>query len=109
VLVRAAVEAALTVAREGLTLVPPLVPPPGIRRYLGFTKLSTAAVRAVAQVLERDDDYRSRVAAAVDEAAVGRAAWLWLTRPEGWEEEFAQLRREAAATAPGRSGTPAAV
>ena len=98
-LVRAAVEAALTVAREGLTLVPPLVPPPGIRRYLGFTKLSTAAVRAVAQVLERDDDYRSRVAAAVDEAAVGRAAWLWLTRPEGWEEEFAQLRREAAATA----------
>jgi predicted RNA-binding protein with PIN domain len=87
------------VAREGLNEVPPVVPPPGIRRYLGFTKLSTAVVRAIARVLDRDDEYRSRVAAAVNEDAVGRAGWLWLTRPEGWQDEFAALEADAEASA----------
>lgn len=31
------------------------------------------------------------VAAAADEEAVGRAGWLFLVRPEGWEDELASL------------------
>ncbi|MGH9212889.1 MAG: NYN domain-containing protein [Acidimicrobiales bacterium] len=86
-------------AQDDLTSVPPDVPPPGIRRYLGFTKLSSAAVQAVARLLDRDATFRAHVAAAVDERAVGRAAWLWLNRPEGWRDEFAELEAEAAASA----------
>lgn len=73
-----------------------MFPPAGVRRYLGFTKLSTAAVQAVTRVLDRDESFRSHVAATVDEHAVGRAAWLWLNRPEGWRHEFAELEEQAA-------------
>jgi predicted RNA-binding protein with PIN domain len=93
------VEAALTVAQDGLSRSPPVPPPAGVRRYLGFTKLSTAAVQAVTRVLDRDEAFRFQVAAAVDEKAVGRAAWLWLNRPDGWSEEFAALEAEATARA----------
>jgi predicted RNA-binding protein with PIN domain len=47
-------------------------------------------------VLEDDDAFRARVAAAVDEDAVGRAAWIFLARPEGWQAELDVLRKEAA-------------
>ena len=72
-------------------------PPPALRRYLGFARLSARSLDAVARVVERDDEFRSRVAAAVDEGLVGRAGWLWLARPEGWLDELAGL--EAAAEA----------
>jgi predicted RNA-binding protein with PIN domain len=79
-----------------------VVPPPGLQRYLEFTKLSTAAVSAVARLIERDEEFRARVIAAVDEETVGRPAWLWLARPDGWEDELALLEKqsvEAAAAA----------
>lgn len=39
------------------------------------------------------------MAAAVDEAGVGRAGVLWLTRPEGWQAELAGIETEVAADA----------
>ena len=96
---RPAVEAALAVAREGLTAEPRVLPPPGLQRYLGFTKLSAPALRAIARVVDTDDEFRARVASAADEVAVGRAGMLWLTRPEGWAEELAELEAEEAAHA----------
>ncbi|HEY8543857.1 MAG TPA: hypothetical protein VIL36_02375, partial [Acidimicrobiales bacterium] len=96
---RPAVEAALAVAREGLTADPPVAPPAGLVRYLGFKKLSGPALRAIAKVVDADDEFRARVAAAVDEEAVGRAGVLWLRRPEGWAEEIEAIAAEQAARA----------
>jgi predicted RNA-binding protein with PIN domain len=55
----------------------------------------------VARVVERDDEFRARVAAAVDEDEVGRAGRLWLARPPGWEDELAALEAAAATEAAG--------
>jgi hypothetical protein len=54
-----------------------------LRPYLGFAKLSPAALSAIARVVDQDDEFRARVAASSDEGAVGRGGWLWLTRPPG--------------------------
>jgi predicted RNA-binding protein with PIN domain len=97
--IRPAVEAALEVARKGLLANPSVDAPSGLRRYLGFTKLSAATLRAIARVVESDDEFRARVAAKVDEKDVGRAGWLWLTRPDGWSEEVERLQHEADAAA----------
>lgn len=96
---RPAVEAALAVARQGLAADPPVPPPPALRRYLGFAKLSTPALRAIARVVDTDDTFRARVADEVNEARVGRAGTLWLTRPDGWADELARLEAENAAAA----------
>lgn len=99
--IRPAVEAALNFARRRAAATPPEPPPRGLVRILGFAKMTPAALRTVAKVVEEDDEFRARVAADVDEEQVGRAGWLWLARPEGWEEELAaieadeQARRQA--------------
>jgi predicted RNA-binding protein with PIN domain len=95
--IRPAVESALAVARSGLTADPVVPPPPALRPYLGFAKQTPQSLRAIARVVDGDDDFRSRVAGSVDEAKVGRAGWLWLTRPEGWDGELEALESESAA------------
>jgi predicted RNA-binding protein with PIN domain len=71
------------------------VPPPSaLRPYLGFAKLSPAALSAIARVVDQDDDFRARVAASVDADAVGRGAWLWLARPPGWLDDLAAIEAE---------------
>jgi predicted RNA-binding protein with PIN domain len=73
--------------------------PPALRRYLGFTKLQPATLRAIARVVDSDETFRARVAGEVDEKEIGRAGWLWLTRPGGWRDEVARLQHEADAAA----------
>jgi predicted RNA-binding protein with PIN domain len=68
--------------------------PPSLRPYLGFAKLSPAALSAIARVVDQDDDFRARVAASSDERTVGRAGWLWLTRPPGWADDLAAIEAE---------------
>jgi predicted RNA-binding protein with PIN domain len=97
--IRRAVEAALAVARAGLTADPVMPPPTALRRYLTFAKQTPRSLDAVARVVEADDEFRARVAAAVDEDDVGRAGWLWLTRPEGWDDELAALEADSSARA----------
>jgi predicted RNA-binding protein with PIN domain len=92
--IRPAVEAALAVAREGLSADPISLPPHALRPYLDFARLSSNALRAIARTVERDHEFRARVAAAVDEQRVGRAGWLWLARPDGWEDELATIEAE---------------
>ena len=96
---RPAVEAALAVARQGLAVDPVVPPPQALRRYLGFSRLSGGALQAIARIVEADSDFRARVAAAVDPDTVGRAGWLWLQRPDGWEDELAAIAAEAAGRA----------
>jgi hypothetical protein len=92
--IRPAVEAALAVAREGLSADPISLPPHALRPYLDFARLSSNALRAIARAVERDEEFRARVASAVDGERVGRAGWLWLTRPDGWEDELATIEAE---------------
>lgn len=47
------------------------------------------------QALEDDDTFRTGVAARADEEQLGRLAWLWITRPEGWAEQLDDLVRRA--------------
>jgi predicted RNA-binding protein with PIN domain len=95
--IRPAVESALAVARSGLTADPVVPPPSALRPYLGFARQTPHSLRAIARVVESDEDFRSRVAGSVDEAKVGRAGWLWLARPEGWASELEVLESESAA------------
>ncbi len=97
--IRRAVEAALAVARAGLTADPVVPPPPALRRYVTFAKQTPRSLDAVARVVEADGEFRARVAEAVGEDDVGRAGWLWLTRPEGWHDELAALEADESARA----------
>jgi predicted RNA-binding protein with PIN domain len=96
-LLRPALEAAISVARDGERATPPTPAPNLLKRYLSFARLPDPALDVARRVLEDDDDFRSRVADAVDEDDVGRAAWVWLTRPDGWSDELRDLERRAAA------------
>lgn len=75
--------------REGETRRPPVEAPAALRRFLGFRKLSHAALETIAATLDADDELRHRVRDASDESTVGHAGWLWLDRPEGWREAIA--------------------
>ena len=48
------------------------------------------------RVLDSDEEFRARVVDTVTEGDVGRSGWLYLSRPEGWEKELAELVGEAA-------------
>lgn len=87
-LLRGALEHAVALARRDATSREAPAPPAALRPVLRFTRLPGAAMRTVAQVLDRDDDFRGRVADAVTEVEVGRASWIFLTRPDGWSEEL---------------------
>jgi predicted RNA-binding protein with PIN domain len=90
------------VAREGAAADPPIPAPPRLRPVLHFSRLNPKSLDVVRRTLEEDDDFRARVAGAVDEGRAGRAGWLWLHRPEGWEGELSELeeiRSEADAEA----------
>lgn len=94
-LVRAAVEAAMALARVQLDdeAAPP--PPRALRPFLRFTRLPDRAVAAARRVLDEDEGFRDQVRRSTSEDRVGRISWLFLDRPEGWEDELVRLAAEA--------------
>lgn len=94
-LLRPALEAALDVARAGRRADPPVAVPASLRQVLRMRKQTATSLEQVRRALDDDPDLRRRAAEAVDERRVGRAGWLFLARPDGWEAELADL--EAAA------------
>lgn len=87
-----ALERAVQVARRDAGTRGAPAPPTSLRPVLGFTKrLPSRALRSVQGALDADDGFRRRVAEGADEAELGRAAWLYLTRPDGWQDELAPL------------------
>jgi predicted RNA-binding protein with PIN domain len=63
-----------------------------------MTRLPDRTLVTVREVMDSDRDFRDRVVKAADEDFLGRASWLWLVRPEGWEEELGGLVDEAERT-----------
>ena len=82
---------AIGVAREGLVAEPPVPPPRGLVPLLGFTRFPDPALAAARRVIDEDEGFRHRVRSATTEHALGRASWLFLDRPNGWEEELSGL------------------
>ncbi len=58
-----------------------------MRTVLEFTRMSKPAYEIVRRAIDDDPAFRARVAAVAEEADVGRAGWLWLHRPDGWETD----------------------
>jgi predicted RNA-binding protein with PIN domain len=109
---RGALELAFAVAVAGARMRPPLPSPPSLRPYLRFQKLPPAALGPVRRAVEGDDEFRQRVATVANEDLAGRAGWLWLVRPDGWEDELATLldagAQESSAAADARTERAAA-
>ena len=97
-LVRRALEVAFVVAVKGAQARPPVPPPAALKPYLRLQKLPAAALGPVRRTVEGDRAFRLRVADVATEEFVGRAGWLWLHRPDGWEGEFATLAEAAEAS-----------
>jgi predicted RNA-binding protein with PIN domain len=62
-----------------------------MRPLLRAAKLGDRMLATVRQVVEVDSEFRGRVAEVADEERLGRLPWLWLVRPEGWEQEVDSL------------------
>ncbi len=87
-----AIERALSIARRDARDRGAPPPPSGLRPVMGFTKkLPPMALRTAVAALSADDAFRERVAHGADEAALGRASWLYLQRPAGWQVELAHM------------------
>jgi predicted RNA-binding protein with PIN domain len=95
-LLRSALELAWVVAREDQESAPR-----ALRRIVRFASLPPAALAKVRRVVEEDEAFRARVAdaAVLAENVLGRAGWLWLVRPDGWEHELVVLDELAEQTA----------
>jgi predicted RNA-binding protein with PIN domain len=86
-----ALELALDVARISAKARPPVAPPGPLRPYLRFTKVTTPVLDAVRRAVDGDEGFRQRVALVAGEDDVGRAGYLWLHRPDGWQQELDDL------------------
>jgi predicted RNA-binding protein with PIN domain len=91
---RPALEAAVAVARAGEDDIPVQAAPSALRPFLNFTKLPARALVAARRTLDGDEDFRARVASEVSEESVGRAGWLFLTRPDGWQADLDALAQQ---------------
>ena len=103
---RAACRLAVEVARAGDALDPWVPPPTALVPILRFRRLNATAYETIARVIDDDDAFRERVAALAAEDDVGRAGWLWLARPEGWEQDPAWLAAQGSGSGPGPSPAP---
>jgi len=79
------------VARTGEEATPAQPAPPALRPFLQFSRLPPRALVALRKALDTDEGFRARVVETVTEDAVGRAGWLYLSRPDGWDDELADL------------------
>lgn len=84
---RPALQFALDHARAGASR-----PLPGkVRSLVRARRQAPNWAGTMRQALEEDEAFRRWVAADADEEELGRLAWLWLVRPEGWSDELAGL------------------
>ena len=86
---------AVKAARAGQEEKPPNDPPARLKHLLAFSKFSERALDRVREVVESDEEFRERVVRATTEEELSRVGWLWLARPNGWEQDCAELAKAA--------------
>ncbi len=101
-----ACEVAFEVARRGWEANPPVEPPAPMRSFIYLPQLPRRAMTVAQRVMDEDPEFRSRVAAAATEVRVGRAGYLWLHRPPGWETTFGMLTGGSPTVAPPPPAAP---
>jgi predicted RNA-binding protein with PIN domain len=95
-LLRPALEAAWAVARLGEQQQPKIDAPRPLRPFLRFARLPDRALGITRRTVDDDAEFRSRIVPVADEDVVGRAGFLFLVRPEGWQAELDELIAVAA-------------
>jgi len=95
-LLAGAIERAIALARRDAGDRDAPAAPPALRPVLGFQRLPPRALKTVADVLDRDEMFRERVAEGLAADEPDRASWLFLTRPQGWADELDLLGEGAA-------------
>jgi predicted RNA-binding protein with PIN domain len=96
---RAALEFAVAMAREGQKIKPPLKYPAGLKQFVKQPRLTAAALPAVRRAIEGDDTFRTRLSAGALPELVDPIGRLWLARPDGWEAEALHLAADLDAAA----------
>ena len=88
------VEAIQKTLLEGSEAKPPTVePPPPLQRLVKFRFLPDQALETFRVVVDTDEEFRERMISALDEEAVGEIGWLWLTKPDDWQQQVSRLVR----------------
>ncbi len=88
---RPVAELALGVARLGEGEVPVVPAPAALRPFLSFARLPPTAQALALRVVDEDEAFRQRVRDAACAEDVGEAGWLFLCRPEGWQDACAAV------------------
>jgi predicted RNA-binding protein with PIN domain len=96
---RSALEFAVSMAREGQKIKPPLRYPAPLKKFLKSNHLPTAALGAVRRAVEADDAFRAALGQGALPELVDEIGRLWLQRPDGWEADIRRLAAEADAAA----------
>ena len=97
VLLQGALRLALDVARARAAAEPAQEVPRAVRPFLRFggRTLPEPAVAALWRWVDDDAEVRARMAELADDGELGRAGWLFVARPGGWEQELAVLVEDA--------------
>jgi predicted RNA-binding protein with PIN domain len=88
---RSALEFAVLIVNEGRKRRPPIPHPSGMKKYLSMQRLPSAALGPLRRIIENDPEFRTRLATGAVPELVDPIGILWLTRPEGWEQNIAAL------------------
>lgn len=91
---RSALEFAVLMAQEGQKFKPPLEYPAGLKKHMNASRIPTAALGSLRRLVERDETFRTRIAAGAVPELVDSIGILWLRRPEGWERDVERLASE---------------
>lgn len=89
---RRVLEYAVAAAAEAKRGRSSLAAPPVLTRYASMSRLPTSALGTIRRAVEGDEAFRSALAqSAAGSDLVDPIGRLWLERPEGWEDQIAQL------------------
>lgn len=96
---RSAVEFSVLMASEGQKFKPPLPYPSSLKRYFSGSRIPSSALAALARAIDRDAEFRRKIAAGALPELVDDIGRLWLSRPDGWSDDVARLAADADARA----------
>ena len=81
---------------------PELRCPARLRTFQRWSYRPRLPAEQMIAVLDTDAEFRAAVAARSSEEVCGAEGWLWLTRPDGWEQQLASANSGTADTATDR-------